>query len=125
MLPPWLKNATTSPAARFTHPTVPYRLLSGTTVANDWTGLTSGTLLHPIDVFEDGTTIEAGTTFEVWTGTRPAGTYSGNSCNNWTNDTATAPNGDVGVTGQTNAGWSQVYMQFCNRTTLRVYCFEQ
>jgi len=104
---------------------VPYRLLSGVTVANDWIGLTSGTLLHAIDVFEDGTSPEAGVVLEVWTATTVAGLYSGNSCANWTNDTGNPPNADIGVTNQTGMGWTQVYLQFCNRTTHRIYCFEQ
>jgi len=121
----WISDTTTSPAARFTHATVPYRLLGGVAIANDWIGLTSGTLLHAIDVFEDGTSPEAGVVLEVWTGTNVNGLYSGKSCANWTNDTASPPNADVGVTSQTNAGWTSVYQQFCDRTTHRVYCFEQ
>jgi hypothetical protein len=121
----WLSDATSSPSARFVRATVPYRLLDGSLVANDWTALTSGTLAHAINVFEDGTTVEAGTSFEVWTGTSAAGVYSSYSCSNWMNDTATAPTGIVGVSDLTTAGWTIVYQQFCNRTTLRLYCFEQ
>jgi hypothetical protein len=122
----WLSESDpmTAPSVRFTHATVPYRLLDGNVVANNWTSLTSGTLAHAINVTEDGLPVESGS-LEVWTGTTAAGTYSGNACANWTNATANLPNADVGVTNQTGAGWTKVYLQFCNRTTIHVYCFEQ
>lgn len=121
----WLSDTSSSPSARFTHATVPYRLLDGSTIAADWTALTSGALAHAINVFEDGTAVQAGVILEVWTGTTVSGTYSGNACANWTNDTATPPIADVGLSNQTNAGWTHQYQQYCNRTTIHVYCFEQ
>jgi hypothetical protein len=122
----WLSESDpmTSPSVRFTHATVPYRLLNGNIVANNWAALTSGTLAHAINVTEDGLPLGTGS-YEVWTGTTITGTYSGNACANWTNATASLPNADVGVTNQTGAGWTRVYRQFCNRTTVHVYCFEQ
>jgi hypothetical protein len=85
----------------------------------------SGTLQHPINIQEDGTPPPAAAVYEVWTATRANGTYSGNACANWTNNTATPPTGDVGVTSVTNSGWTDIYQQFCDRTTIHVYCFEQ
>jgi hypothetical protein len=121
----WISDTTTSPSTRFTRASVPYRLLDGSTIAANWTGLTSGTLQHAINVHEDGTPVAPAQVYEVWTGTRTNGTYSGNACANWTNDTNVAPTGDVGVTSVANAGWTNIYQQFCDRTTIRVYCFEQ
>ena len=91
----------------------------------NWAGLTSGTLQHAINIQEDGTPPPGAAVYEVWTGTRSNGTYSGNACANWTNDTAMSPTGDVGVSSVTNLGWTNIYQQFCDRTTIHVYCFEQ
>jgi hypothetical protein len=81
--------------------------------------------MHPINVYEDATQVAAGVTLEVWTGTTPSGTYSGNACANWTNDTANPPNADIGLSNLANGAWTQIYMQFCNRTTIHLFCFEQ
>jgi hypothetical protein len=121
----WISDTTTSPSTRFTRASVPYRLLDGSTIAANWTALASGTLQHAINVHEDATPIAPAQIYEVWTGTRTNGTYSGNACANWTNDTNMSPTGDVGVTSVTNAGWTNLYQQFCDRTTIHVYCFEQ
>jgi hypothetical protein len=121
----WISDTTTSPSARFSKATVPYRLLDGSTIANNWTGLASGTLLHAINIQEDGMRPPAAAVFEVWTGTAPNGTYSGNACANWTNSTASPPTADVGVSSVANTGWTDVYQQYCDRTTLHIYCFEQ
>jgi hypothetical protein len=121
----WISDTTGSPSTRFTKATVPYRLLDGSTIAANYTALTSGTLAHAINVHEDGMPVPSGTTYEVWTGTKIDGTYSTRACANWTNDTASAPTADIGVTSVTNNGWTNIYQQFCDRTMLRVYCFEQ
>jgi hypothetical protein len=118
----WTSDSTTSPAMRFQQATVPYLLLDGTIVADDWTQLTSGTILVPIDIDETG---GSQTGVEVWTGTATDGTYSGNSCMDWTSTASTSPPlGDTGVTNVTDGGWTDVYMQFCNRVQ-RLYCFMQ
>jgi hypothetical protein len=62
---------------------------------------------------------------EVWTGTMPSGLSSGSSCANWTNESGNPPYATIGVTNVSNGAWTNLYDQFCNRTTLRVYCFEQ
>jgi hypothetical protein len=121
----WISDTTSSPSTRFTKATVPYRLLDGSTIANNWTALASGTLQHAINIQEDGMPPPAAAVLEVWTGTTASGTYSGHACANWTNDTNAAPTGDVGVSSVTNSGWTNIYQQFCDRTTLHVYCFEQ
>jgi hypothetical protein len=121
----WISDTSSSPSTRFVKATVPYRLLDGSTIANNWTALASGTLQHSINIQEDGTPLPAAAVWEVWTATTPSGVYSGDACANWTNDTANPPTADVGVTSVTNAGWTDIYQQFCDRTTLHVYCFEQ
>src|SRR5262249_60032996 len=52
----WISDTTSSPSTRFTQATVPYRLLDGSTIANNWMALVSGTLQHSINIQEDGTT---------------------------------------------------------------------
>ena len=100
-------------------------LLDGTTVAANWTALTSSTIQHAIDLSELGRRFSDNNNQEVWTGTMPSGVSSGSSCGNWTNETANTPYATIGVTNVTNGAWTNLYDQFCNRTTLRVYCFEQ
>lgn len=119
----WLSDDTTSPSVRFARATVPYRLVSGTQVANDYADLTDGSLDHPIDADVTGTTLAD--VPEVWTGTYTDGTSSGSSCGNWTNTTASTPYATVGVTNNGGAAWTEIYMQFCDRTGPRLYCFEQ
>jgi hypothetical protein len=120
----WLSDAATSASARSTHATVPYVLLDGNIVAANWTALTSGTLAHPINVSEDGT-IHTSDVLEVWTGSTLTGAYSGRSCTSWTSNAPGPNTADVGVSDQTNADWTNRYQQYCDRTTVRLYCFEQ
>ncbi len=51
----WLSDANGQPATRFSKERGPYLLVTGSIVANNWTGLTSGTLRHAINVTELGT----------------------------------------------------------------------
>ena len=67
----------------------------------------------------------SGMVLEVWTGTNPNGTYSGSACSNWTNETMSMPYATVGLTNESGPGWTQKWDQYCNRTTIHVYCFEQ
>ena len=120
----WLSTSSTSAASRLAHATVPYRLLDGATVAANWAGLTSGTLSHAINVTEAGVVVPSGTILEVWTGTTTAGAHSGDTCNAWTDGSAT-PRADIGLTSETSSGWTAKYLQFCDRTNLRLYCFQQ
>lgn len=119
----WLSDETSSPATRFVQAVVPYRLVNGATVADDFVDLTDGTLAHAIDADVSGTTITSVT--EVWTGTTTAGLREGNDCMSWTNVTSAMPFGVVGVLDRTDSGWTEIYYQFCDRTDPRVYCFEQ
>ena len=45
----WLSNATDSPSTRFTQSTVPYKLVDGTQIADNWTDLTDGAIDNPIN----------------------------------------------------------------------------
>ena len=119
----WLSDPTTSASVRLTHATVPYVLLEGTTVAADWSALTSGTLAHAINVSDDGTVHTD--ILEVWTATTSAGAYSGRSCNAWMSNAPGSNTADVGLSNETNGEWTNRFQQFCDRTNVHLYCFEQ
>lgn len=119
----WLASGATSPATTFTQAGVPYRLPSGATIAVSFADLVDGTLAHAIDEGATGAPILDAV--EVWTGTSSAGVASTHDCAGWTNTGGGMPYGTVGLTNQTGAGWTQIYEQFCDRTGLRLYCFEQ
>jgi hypothetical protein len=84
----WLSDSTQGPAARFTHAGY-YVRPDGVIVANTWSDLTSGNpLANPIICDEHDACGGGG--FEVWTSTRPDGTFFGSdssySCLDWTYD---------------------------------------
>ena len=118
----WLSGAMTSASARLTHATVPYVLLDGTTVAANWTALTSGTLAHGINISEDGTVQTAA--LEAWTGTYSSGGAARDTCYSWTSASA-SDYGYVGLSSQTSGSWTRAFDQFCDRMNVHLYCFEQ
>jgi len=118
----WVSDSSTSPAARFTKATVPYRLLDGTLVATDWTALTKGSLSHGINQDEAGAQHP---TAEVWTATGSDGNLLGTAtCSNFTS-TDSSLTAVVGNSDATDANWTVVFGQFCDRANVRLYCVEQ
>ena len=125
----WLSDGSTSPATRFpTRSTGPYRLVNGTTIANDWSDLTDGTLAAPINVTEAGVAVG---TAAVWTHTRTDGTAGGDAnvnCSNWT---STSGGGDIGIYNPTTAEWTAAASGgvgigcTAGNGNLRLYCFQQ
>jgi hypothetical protein len=90
----WLSDATGTPQDRFTQDGGPYLLVNGGTVANNWTGLTSGTLRHAINITELGGAPPTGSATDcqfpiVWTNTNPDGSLfdPGRTCGDWTDST--------------------------------------
>lgn len=102
--------------------TIPYRLLDGTIVANDWNDLTSGGLRHAIDRDEKNVLTASA---EVWTATTSTGTYEGGGCNSFTSSSSSSAYAAQGVSDRASGQWTNVYLQFCDRTNPRIYCFEQ
>jgi hypothetical protein len=99
-------------------------LLDGSIIANNWTGLTSGTLLHPINLDETGA-VPAGDT-EVWTGTNADGTSTTpDTCRDWNWNKPMSQLAEVGLYTATDSTWTAVYLQYCDRTMVHLYCFEQ
>ncbi len=91
-----------SPQTRFAHSTVPYKRIDGVTVANNWTQLTSGTLLNPIDVTEDGGPLA--TSVLAWTNTMASGAAWEYDCAGWTVSDNTANGRLTSVTTNSLAG---------------------
>lgn len=119
----WLSTASnTKPNSRFTYATKPYRLLDGTLVANNYADLTSGSIRAKIQIDETGKNVGNP---EVWTGTATNGNGAVTGCGGFTDDSDAATPATVGVADQQNGAWTNVYQQSCNRTTQRLYCFEQ
>ena len=87
----WLSQLDSSPGGNFPRDGGPYLLVNGGVVANNWTGLTSGTLRHAINITELGTpaptaTVAGCTTPIVWTDTLGDGMVAdlGLTCGEWT-----------------------------------------
>ena len=122
-------TGTDDPATTFTHSTVPYKLVNGTTIANNWAGLTSGTISAAISLDENGATPAA---TNRWTNTTTSGTASssgsGNStnCVGWTNNASGGKNGRYGSSGATNSTWTDngATNTGCNGL-LRLICVQQ
>lgn len=119
----WLSSETTSAAARLIPSTLPYRLLNGTTIANNWADLTDGSLASPWTRNEFGQVV---VNISTWTGTNNSGqTVTGQTCNNWSQITG---NGAYGQSDQSSGTyWTHSFItgnKACS-TTLRLYCVEQ
>jgi len=129
----WLSDGTTSAASRFTHRELPYALVDDTIVAYGWDDLTDGSLLHPINLDENGNLVEE----TVWTNTTESGGIWGpvNHCINWTSE-APGEFGGIGTGVATDEKWT-VYIYTFDGTLDEgwpcwdtdnpqgLYCFEQ
>lgn len=121
----WLSGPTGSPSTRFEQANVPYELVNGDKVVDDYADLVDGSLDHRIDRTETGV---FNTGQGVWTGTQGDGQASGVDCNGWTSDSP----GDSGAFGFsdeiTGGGWTRRVSGGgtgpCDATR-RMYCFEQ
>ncbi|MGH6691927.1 MAG: choice-of-anchor Q domain-containing protein [Gammaproteobacteria bacterium] len=126
----WLSTSAASAASRLTHATVPYKLVDGTTIADDWDDLTDGTLDAPINVTEAGAAVPAGA--RTWTGTNAAGDFNGPDCVAWSDETPPNPPpdpsetaGTAGSTAALNSQWTfDVIFLGCNPLP-HLYCLQQ
>ena len=129
----WLSTPAAWPAdgTRFTQAAVPYKLVDGTTVANDFTDLTTcegspifRCLQHPIDTEETGENHDSvGGSRGVWTGTSPDGQPFGADCMAWSDGSGTA-GGLKGASGGATPIWSRLAVDLCSNPAL-LYCFQQ
>lgn len=123
----WLSTSTDEPAdENFYHHDGPYVRIDGVMVAVSWDDLTDGTLLHPIEVDEQGGRPGINNSQLVWTGTDADGTANSagrGTCNDWT--VTSDPNG--GRQGNLTAidrDWTTQSSTGCENTN-PIYCFEQ
>ena len=130
----WLSDATDSPSKRFPQGVGPYELVDGTIVARNWFGLTSGTLLHGIDLTERGDPPPLGTVGcvspAVWSGTQQNGMLAEERghCSNWSDPTwESAVLGWVGATTRWSDACTVISgtpQKACGGMAA-LYCFEQ
>ena len=94
-----------SPDTRFTKTAHPYMLPDGTKIAEDFSDLTDGSILHSIDI--DTTGEPVGLKF-FWTGTNNDGTTAALvlTCNGWTADPLTNFRGMAESTKLSSYWWS-------------------
>lgn len=129
----WISGRTTGfgdqhASGYLSHATVPYELVNGTKVADDWSDLTDGSLDHAIDRDEFGNSV----TGSVWTNTetngqahditRDCGPGSSNSAV-WTSASG-VESGRFGTSTASNSQWTMTNNTSCNNN-FRLYCFEQ
>ncbi len=120
----WLSDGTHSPDTRFTKTAHPYILPGGTKIAEDFTDLTDGSILHPIDIDPTGEPVGLK---EFWSGTNADGTTAayGQTCDGWAADHAANFRGMAGRTHQSSTLWSTNFPRLpCSRPG-RLVCFQQ
>lgn len=116
---------------------MPYKLVNGTTIANNWSDLVDGQLSNPITHDEKGNQIASPTLKkEVWTGTRYDGSKGFNRtgsqyyCDKWSS-TVAGIQGIFGYAGATQStmvnigsAWTGASLTSCDQS-FRLYCVEQ
>jgi hypothetical protein len=130
----WLSDNTNSAANRFAKASVPYVLIDGSVVANDWADLTDSTLQHAINKTELNTTPPSGNMVgcdqpAVWTDTLSSGALASSldCCDNW-GSTSGSFGCDWGDANDTTQGW---WSHKCGGTgnccdhTAVIYCVQQ
>lgn len=125
----WLGDSRTPASVHVYRAPGGYALLDGTVVATSASALVSGSLAHAIDLTESRKHVTDGNT-EVWTGSDATGSGGGvgfcadGAGHDWSSADVGAPTPFVGHEDATDATWTAAYLQFCNRTNVRLYCFE-
>jgi hypothetical protein len=142
----WLSSQTVSARDRLTHNPGPYVLVDTSVVALNWSQLTSGLLLHPINKTETNAIPSAGLTCAsslgavAYTNTngdgtlvgsgQPAGPYRMSACLDWTTSSGNempvvGDSGAVnGIQGNAQTNWTWECQFTCN-ISAHLYCFEQ
>jgi len=133
----WLADGTGSPSTRMTQSTLDYVLVDGTLIAHGWAGLTSGTLLHDIDLSELGGPPGTGSSSLLppsvcgtaaaftYTNVNPNGTTAWTTTQNCSNWTTTSSNSQFGSTVQTGQAWTDACEGGSCAWTVALYCIEQ
>jgi hypothetical protein len=119
----WLADGASSPSESFSQSTDPYVRVDGAVIAGNWTSLTSGNLLAPINLDEGGRLLPDSALEQVWSGTLFDGTPGPDHCTGWTDGSASAAGG-MGNPWSTGASWADLSSFVC-AVPLHFYCFEQ
>jgi cysteine-rich repeat protein len=117
----WLSTAESSAADRLLHSRGRYVLVNTLVVAENWDGLVSGTLLHPINVDEMSQT----QSIRSWTGTLFTGepAFGSDFCDGWTTFSGDLT-GSTGIVPAVDATWSFFGEVSCD-ADLHLICVEQ
>jgi hypothetical protein len=121
----WIADGATTPKTHFTQSTIPYALVDGTIIANNFDGLTSGRIRHPIDMTETGAAAPAPTiagTCNAWTGLNAHGDTQYGDCSGWT---STGSTGGSGNSREKGGAWSSQCSGGICGNVAALYCFEQ
>jgi hypothetical protein len=116
----FLSSSAASAATRLSHSILSYRRIDGALVATSGASFFSTTHVNPIDRDEHGAQLF---NVEVWTGSGGSGVGSG-GCADWTSSDSGGSFPAVGLSGRTDGGWADIYLQFCDRVAY-LYCVEQ
>ena len=120
----WLSDGTDSPDTRFTKSAHPYMLPDGTKIAENYTDLTDGSILHAINIDSTGKALGVQ---PFWTGTKADGTTAPISvtCTGW-KDPLPYHKGMHGQTHLTNPSWSTMHSNdSCRNSRSPLLCFQQ
>ena len=120
----WLSDGTDSPDTRFTKSAHPYMLLDGTKIAENYTDLTDGSILHAINIDSTGKPLGA---LPFWTGTKADGTTAPLfvTCTGW-KDPVPYHKGMHGQTNLTDSSWSTMHSNdSCRNRSYPLLCFQQ
>ena len=120
----WLSDGTDSPETRFTKSSHPYILPDGTKLAEDFTDLTSGSVLSAPDIDPAGNPLGL---IRYWTGTNPDGTTTKFflTCDGWTADPVTNFIGMAGSLRNGSSLWSSSDPASACSQPHRLVCFQQ
>ncbi len=120
----WLSDGTDSPATRFTKSAHPYMLPDGTKIAENFTDLTDGSILHAINI--DSTGKALGLNY-FWTGTNADGTTAQYlvTCDGWTADPVANFHGMSGRTNISTNLWSSRNSRASCNYRNNLACFQQ
>ncbi|MCB1581059.1 MAG: hypothetical protein H6859_10865 [Rhodospirillales bacterium] len=113
-------NGLTAPSASFTQASIPYRLVNGRRIADDWADLINAANPTTITIDETGA---LQVNKKVWTNVHTNGNQinlSGN-CSDWGSTAGSAYNGE---SWRLDSYWSYSNATACS-TALHLYCFEQ
>lgn len=121
-------SAADDPESRFTRSSVPYALIDGTIIANDWADLVDGApfstngLAHPINLTETGDLVDGDGDALVKTSVEGNGASNDIDCINWGSTAGTSGSGRTSsAVGDT---WTADTLSAC-MIAAHLYCFQQ